>query len=106
MEIIIHDHWVRKVSGSSLKGYVTTTLDRLKEVFGNPLEGGDKVTAEWIIEDEDGNLATIYDWKLSDTPTGVYQWHIGGHNSRALDIIRTMLPEARVSTDYIYGNTI
>jgi hypothetical protein len=62
-------------------GEVNTTYARLVEVFGQPLSGsGDgKVNSEWVIKFADGNVATIYDWKLPETPTEDYSWHIGGH---------------------------
>ena len=66
---------------TSFVGEVNTTYARLVEVFGQPLSGsGDgKVNSEWIIKFADGNVATIYDWKLPETPTDDYNWHIGGH---------------------------
>ena len=65
-------------TGTSLQGYVTTTYAFLVEKLGKPLEGDDKVTAEWILKFEDGTVATIYDYKEYRTPKGVYDWHIGG----------------------------
>jgi hypothetical protein len=71
----------RDVSMTSLMGEVNTTYARLVEVFGQPLSGsGDgKVNSEWIIKFANGEVATIYDWKLPETPTDDYDWHIGGH---------------------------
>jgi len=66
-------------NGTHLQGYLTTTLDQLTSLLGEPLEGdGDKTTAEWKIEFEDGRVVTIYDWKLSSAPTYLYDWHVGG----------------------------
>lgn len=69
------------VSMTSLMGEVNTTYARLVEVFGQPLSGsGDgKVNSEWIIKFANGEVATIYDWKMPETPTDDYDWHIGGH---------------------------
>lgn len=69
------------VSMTSLMGEVNTTYARLIEVFGQPLSGsGDgKVNSEWIIKFANGEVATIYDWKMPETPTDDYDWHIGGH---------------------------
>jgi hypothetical protein len=71
-----------------LQGYIETTYDELVKVFGEPtvLEG-DKVTVEWILQFSDGTVATIYDWKLSETPMGVYNWHIGGRSQRAVHLV-------------------
>jgi hypothetical protein len=35
----------------------------------------------------DGTVATIYDWKLSQTPKDLYDWHIGGHSKKAVTAI-------------------
>jgi hypothetical protein len=64
-----------------LMGYVNTTYARLVEVFGQPISGsGDgKVNSQWIIKFNNGEIATIYDYKEPITPTDDYDWHIGGH---------------------------
>ena len=73
------------VNGTSLQGYMPADLHQLIEVFGEPESGGDKTTVEWCLSFEDGTVATIYDWKEYDTPTGLYQWHIGGKSQKAVD---------------------
>ena len=70
--------------GTSLQGYIRAYYHQLVEVFGEPDGGGDKTTVEWCLEFEDGTIATIYDWKEYDTPTGRYDWHIGGKNKDAV----------------------
>lgn len=77
---------------TSLQGEITTTFDRLVEVFGEPDYGpddmGDKVTCEWCLKFEDGTIATIYDYKVYGlTPRGLYAWHIGGHDGQATEWI-------------------
>jgi hypothetical protein len=71
---------------SSFLGEVNTTYARLVEVFGQPISGsGDgKVNSEWIIKFADGMVAAIYDWKMPETPTDDYDWHIGGHNNKVI----------------------
>ncbi len=58
------------------------------ELLGEPLDGdGEKVTVEWILEDENGHVVTLYDWKA--TPSAATQrdssepfvFHIGGYES-------------------------
>jgi len=74
--------------GTSLQGYVTAYYHELVEVFGEPdLTNGDKVTAEWCLEFEDGTVATIYDWKEYETPMGSYRWHIGGKDGMAVGAV-------------------
>ena len=75
-------------NGTCLQGYIETTYDQLVKVFGKPANlEGDKVTVEWSILFFDGTIATIYDWKLSETPMGVYRWHIGGKSQRAVELV-------------------
>ncbi len=81
------------INGSHLQGYVTTTYDRLIEVFGQPSGDGDgyKVQVEWILKFEDGTIATIYDWKEDYKPQLVTEWHIGGFTKRAADLVKEVL---------------
>jgi len=78
-------------AGTSLVGYVDTTLEALISVFGEPQRWDDeyeKVTAEWTIIFEDQTIATIYDWKRYEMGTPgmneLYDWHIGGENIHAV----------------------
>jgi len=81
-------------SGSCLRGYIKTTYDELVNVFGSPTTlKGDKVNVEWTIKFSDGTVATIYDWKLSETPMGDYNWHIGGFNQRAVELVNDCVPQ-------------
>lgn len=84
------DSWSNKVNGTSLQGYVSTTYDHLVSLFGQGIGPGDKTTAEWVLEFNDGSVATIYDWKEYSTPMGRYDWHVGG-NSR---LVVAMVQEA------------
>ena len=73
---------------TSLQGRIVTTYDKLVETFGEPNGGpGDKTNSEWILMFPDGTVATIYDWKLSQTPKDLYDWHIGGHSKKAVTAI-------------------
>ena len=75
-------------NGTSLQGYMTAYYHQLVEVFGEPdVTFGDKVTAEWCLEFEDGTVATIYDWKEYETPMGSYRWHIGGRDGMAVGAV-------------------
>jgi len=40
----------------------------------------DKVTMEWLFEDEDGNIVTLYDYKANAQcyPTSQILWSVGG----------------------------
>jgi hypothetical protein len=80
----------------SLKGYVETTFDHIKSVFGDPIDGPtdkpyDKVSCEWIITFKDGTVASIYDYKTGGTPMTPYRWHIGGNNTKAVEYVTHLL---------------
>lgn len=80
------------VNGTSLRGYVETTYDFLKDKLGKPMhETGDKVTCTWEIEFIDKSVATIYDWKTEETPMGKYHWHIGGHFPSSIEKVQDLL---------------
>ena len=72
--------------GTSLVGYAQTTYAHLIACFGPPHEReGDKITVSWGFRCADGTLFTVYDWKESATPLGLYRWHIGGNTLKALE---------------------
>lgn len=78
-------------SGTSLVGYVTTTYDVLVKELGEPITDIEKSTAHWNIQAPDGTVATIYDWKVWRTPMCEYEWHVGGHSTRALLLVEFIL---------------
>ena len=86
---------VKNVDGTSLVGYVTTTFDRLVQVFGRPCieEPGelDKVNILWKLEIQKKTI-TIYDYKEKVPPTvGEYRWHIGGYVNGVDRIVGEMI---------------
>jgi len=81
------------INGTCLQGYVQVYYHELVEIFGKDEGGGDKTTAEWRLLFEDGVVATIYDWKEYDTPTGNYAWHIGGKNNLAVARVTQVIRE-------------
>jgi len=78
---------------SSLKGTITTTYDKLVEIFGKPTytdaDPYEKVNCEWTVgadTDEDDYVKfSIYNWKTGYVPTEEYEWHIGGYGFDAVD---------------------
>ena len=74
---------------TSLQGYVQAYYHQLVEVFGEPEGGGDKTTVEWCLSFEDGTVATIYDWKMYETPMGNYNWHVGGMSKLAVERVES-----------------
>ena len=82
-----------EANGTHLQGYIRATYAELVERFGQPEGGGDKTTVEWCLAFEDGTIATIYDWKLDETPTDMYNWHIGGKNKTAVWFVAQALKQ-------------
>ena len=78
-------------AGTGLVGHVATTYDDLVKAFGKPDREGDKVTAQWIIQFSCGTVATVYDWKEPETPMQAYDWHVGGKDHRALQLVAACL---------------
>jgi hypothetical protein len=78
-------------NATSLQGYINTTFDRLKEIFGEPIypqSGDGKVICEWILEFDDKIIATIYCWKVGAIPIREYKWHIGGHSEKVVELVK------------------
>jgi len=80
-----------------LQGSVITTKNYLRERLGDPLVEEsvpfDKVMTEWVIQFEDGEVATLYDWKLDEAlgEYEEYEWHIGGHDTKVVDRLKSKL---------------
>lgn len=90
------------INMTSLQGRIMATRAELIEAFGEPtISGtGDKTTIEWLleftVESEFGTgyeyvVASIYDWKETETPNGAYLWHIGGHNHKSVDCVHAAM---------------
>lgn len=85
-----HDEESRTIiNGTCLQGYIHAHYRDLIKKFGEPGTGdGYKLDAEWIIEFEDGTVASVYNWKNGLNYCGnngipvehIYVWHIGGKN--------------------------
>jgi hypothetical protein len=82
--------------GTSFCGYVRSTFAELKEIFGEPYgkSGDGKVTAEWVIKFDTGEVACIYDYKEGRTPTGPHNWHIGGHTGNEVELVNKVVSNA------------
>jgi hypothetical protein len=95
MEFQTHRDKDIQTNYSSLKGYINTSYDSLVEKFGKPIPStkcSDKSDAEWVIEFEDGTVATIYNYKDGFNYCGrhdgthkkdITDWHIGGFDENA-----------------------
>ena len=91
------------IHGTSLQGAIVIDYASIKKAFGLPNNGDEyKISAEWDILFEDGVIATIYDWKegknylgKEGTPkTKITEWHIGGHDQKAVEHVYSILKGA------------
>ena len=78
----------KSASGTSYHGIdIQTTLRRLIDTFGEPQsicnDGSDKTNIDYVLENSDGMVFTIYDWKMY-RPIGmdeVLYFHIGAYDA-------------------------
>lgn len=93
---------------SCLQGYITADYERLVELFGEPTVGDEyKVDAVWIVEFEDGTVATMYNWKNGRNYLGhegdpvevITRWNVGGFNKRAVRLVEDVL-DGVISGEY------
>lgn len=85
------------INGTHLQGRAITDFFTIRNTFGEPMryDGMDKVQVEWAIQFDDGQVATIYDWKEYTTPAEmVTDWHIGGNDYSVVDRVKAILREA------------
>lgn len=87
------------LNGSHLQGYVETTFAKLEKVFGPSQGEGDKTTQNWVLEFEDGTIATIYDWKTYSTPKGRFEWHVGGFDKKAVELVEQAIQGSHEKVD-------
>lgn len=73
------------INETSLRGWQPAAYHELVEAFGEPhCTDGDKSTAEWFFESEDGQVFTLYDYKYEgkgSVPLDNYDWHVGGRGT-------------------------
>jgi len=93
MEYKTHNDKGIDVMGTCLQGHVYCSYETLVSLFGEPSEHYDdyKCDAQWVIEFEDGEVATIYNWKNGINYCGVKdgiptekitEWNIGGNTHK------------------------
>ena len=84
--------------GGSLQGYIDITYKELVDAFGEPHDTmGDKTLAEWFFKDN-GVPFTIYDYKNYGMDVhSIRDWHIGGEDSKAVDVVRKYFPDKKIT---------
>jgi hypothetical protein len=85
-------------AGTSYKGDLTTTYAKLVELFGEPRKasGDGKTDAEWKIEFENGDVASIYNYKNgakygNPNIETITEWNIGGYKSVVVELINQLI---------------
>jgi len=84
-------------NGTWLQGTAIVDYFTVRNALGEPLriDGDGKVQAEWVIQFEDGEVATVYDWKEYTTPAElVTEWHIGGRDPEVVTRVKSILQGA------------
>lgn len=82
---------------------IRTTVHTLRKIMGKPLyisnDGEDKVNYEWVMETNDGDVFTVYDWKEYKVldEHEIIDFHIGGHSKAVTEQAKNELYDA-------YGN--
>ena len=81
-----------------LQDIVALIPSQVFKAFGEPLEGdGEKVTAEWIFESDEGHIVTLYDWRSIPSALGAKDsddplvFHIGAHGSEGVALFKEWL---------------
>ena len=79
----------------------SATVQDLRKILGIPREeqndGEDKVNFEWVMETDDGEVFTVYDWKeyhVLDEEMEDIDWHIGGNSQRVTEKALEEIEEA------------
>ena len=86
-----------KTSGTSYQGSVMTSLTSLKNILGAPsvtyADIDSKTRNEYLIEFDDGLVATIYDYKeyRAYDDDEIIEFHIGGFNALPVTRIQILL---------------
>jgi hypothetical protein len=85
----------KEANGTSFhSSTVRASVNELIKIIGEPTyednTGEDKVNIEWVLEDDNGNVVTIYDWK-EYRPLSYDEkinWHIGGMEKNITDNVK------------------
>lgn len=79
----------KSASGTSFHDTTfSATVQDLRKILGLPRhernDGEDKTNFEWVMETEEGDVFTVYDWKeyRALEEDEMIEWHIGGKSGR------------------------
>ena len=89
----------RTASGTSFHGTtVNLTLEQLIQVLGPDFRSTDKTTHDWVCQNHDGEIFTVYNWK-SGMPAynEVVVWNIGGYSKESTEKAKIELVDAALN---------
>jgi arginine deiminase len=91
----------KSISGTSFHDTVVrTTVYTLRKLLGEPYcednTGEDKVNFEWVMETDNGDVFTVYDWKEYTVldEHEIIEFHIGGMNKAITEQAKNEIYEA------------
>ena len=95
-----------KTIGTSFHGItIRGSVNQLSEVIGeySKLNSGDgKVVYQWILETDEDEVVTVYDWKMY-REVGMdeeIEWNIGGHSKKSTEKAREEILKLLNNKDY------
>ena len=95
-----------KAIGTSFHGItIRGSVNQLSEVIGeySKLNSGDgKVVYQWILETDEDEVVTVYDWKMY-REVGMdeeIEWNIGGHSKKSTEKAREEILKLLNNKDY------
>ena len=95
-----------KAIGTSFHGItIRGSVNQLSEVIGeySKLNSGDgKVVYQWILETDEDEVVTIYDWKMY-REVGIdeeIEWNIGGYSKKSTEKAREEILKLLNNKDY------
>ena len=79
LKVLRSDEVGNKTNGTCHQDTIQTSYFNLINLFGLPTFGkGDKTLCEWVIQNNLGDVVTIYDWKShTNDPEFVTEWNLG-----------------------------
>lgn len=94
------------VTGTFLLTTINLPFNQIAAALGDPIrfnadQGDGKVRIEWDIKFQDGEVATIYDWKeYKRRPEDVTDWHIGGRSFEVVQRVYDILKHKETALTY------
>ena len=81
LKVLRSDEVWNKTNGTRYQDTIETSYFNLINLFGLPTFGkGDKTLCEWVLQNNLGDIVTIYDWKSkTNDPELVSSWNLGGN---------------------------